>query len=214
MPNSACTSGSHRLLAICSSHLPLFYFLNASNKFCSPIQGVVLKPLLYARAVRIQCLKHKVKPLWLWATCKAACRGLLPRVGSLLAHGGDPWFPVLDGPQRPPDPPHLTLSQNQWLNFTFKVRLTIQWSTTHSILLLLLTLLHDWLYPISWLGYEGGEPLLPTFWLGLYFSFYCIYSTLIFLLLPYFTYLIFLLLQYSTLYFFFYVFFFYLTPLT
>jgi hypothetical protein len=44
-----------------------------------------LKPLLYAKSARVQSLNHKVKPIWLWAACKAACRGLFKREGNLLA---------------------------------------------------------------------------------------------------------------------------------
>jgi hypothetical protein len=56
-----CLPSSHRLLIIHFPHLSLFYFLNVPNEARSPTQGVILKPLLYAKAIKIQSLKHKVK---------------------------------------------------------------------------------------------------------------------------------------------------------
>jgi hypothetical protein len=39
--HSCAMSSSHRLLRLCSPHLPLFYFLNAPDDACPPTQGVV-----------------------------------------------------------------------------------------------------------------------------------------------------------------------------
>jgi hypothetical protein len=63
-------SSSHWLFIIHSPHLPLFYFLNVSDEAHSPIQGAVLKPLSYARVVRVQYLiDHSVLLtllIWHW----------------------------------------------------------------------------------------------------------------------------------------------------
>jgi hypothetical protein len=97
---------------------------------------------------------------------------VVTRVGSLLAHGGDPactvpntWWATASSWPSSSDRVRIRISG---LSFTSKVGLTVQQlHHPHSILLLPLTPLRDWLYPTYWLGYQEGKSFISFFYFSI-----------------------------------------------